>query len=58
MELLGEFGAGAMGVIALELLFVVRLWVRARRKDLGPSLVEDAHRLGLRQRRRRLVFPA
>ena len=56
-ELFGEFTAGAMAVIALELPFLFWLWLRWRRNE-RPSLVEDAYRLGLRQRRKRVVFGA
>ena len=58
IELFGEFGAGVMAVIALELPFLVWLLARWRRRDSRPSLVEDAYRLGLRQRRKRVVFGA
>ena len=49
MDLLGEFGTGALGVIALELPFLVWLLLRARRRE-DEGLAADAYRLGLRHR--------
>jgi hypothetical protein len=49
MDLLGDFGTGALGVLALELPFLVWLLLRARRRD-EQGLAADAYRLGLRDR--------
>jgi len=49
MDLLGEFGAGALGVLALELPFLLWLVLRARGRE-GQRLAADAYRLGLRHR--------
>jgi hypothetical protein len=56
MELFGEFGAAAAGVAALELPFLVWVWLRSRRRDSESDLVVDAYRLGLRHRRKRAGF--
>ena len=57
-ELIGELEAGMVAVIALELPFLLWLVARWRRRDQRSSLVEDAHRLGLQQRKKRVVFGA
>jgi hypothetical protein len=53
MELFGEFGTAAAGVAALELPFLVWVWLRSRRRAYGSDIVVDAYRLGLRHRRKR-----
>jgi hypothetical protein len=49
MDLLGDFGTGAVGVLALELPFLIWLLLRARRRE-EQGLAADAYRLGLRHR--------
>ena len=48
-----EAGVGAVGIVAVELLFLGWLWLRARRRTPESPLVADAVRLGLRQGRGR-----
>ena len=50
-----EFGAGAAGIVVLELVFLSRLWIRSRRRESESDLVADAVRLGLQQRRKRVI---
>ena len=47
MEMLGDIGAGALGVVTLELGFLLWLVLRSRHRDHG-GMAADARRLGLR----------